>query len=73
MGNPTSIYQGWCPYCRKLWSESKRLLELGKINNYFISSGKIKNKLKENGKPLVITHVENFLKYFGNVNLTQSS
>ena len=62
-----------CPYYRMLWSKSKRLLDLGKINNFFVSSGKIKIRLQENSKPLVTTHVEDFKKYFPDVDLTPSS
>ena len=61
------------PYYRMLWSKSKRLLDLGKINNFFVSSGKIKIRLQENSKPLAITHVEDFKKYFPDVDLTPSS
>ena len=56
-----------------LWSKIKRLHNLGKISNYFISSGKIKIKLQENGKPLAVTHAEDFKKYFPDVDLTPSS
>ena len=31
-----------CPYYRMLWSKSKRLLDLGKINEFYVSCGKIK-------------------------------
>ena len=61
-----------CPYYRKLWSKSKRLLDLGKIDNFYISSGKIKIRLQENSKQLVKTCAENFKKYFPNVDLTPS-
>ena len=55
-----------------LWFKSKRLHDLGKISNYFISSGKIKIKLLENSKPLAIIHAEDFKKYFRDVDLTPS-
>ena len=35
-------------------------------------SGKIKIRLQENSKPLAITHVEDFKKYFTDVDLTPS-
>ena len=62
-----------CPYYRMLWSKSKRLLDLGKINNFYVSSGKIKIRLQENRKPLAITHAGDFKKYFPDVDLTPSS
>ena len=60
------------PYYRKLWSKSKRLLDSGKIDNFYISSGKIKIRLQENSKQLAKTCAENFKKYFPNVDLTPS-
>ena len=62
-----------CPYYRMLWSKSKRLLDLGKINNFYVSSGKIKIRIQENSKPLSITHVEDFKKYFPGFDLRPSS
>ena len=58
-----------CPYYRMLWSKSKRLLDLSKINHFYISSSKIKIRIQENGKPLAITHVKEFKKYFPDVDL----
>ena len=43
-----------------LFSKSKRLHDLGKTNNYFISSSKIKIKLQKNSRTLVITIAEDF-------------
>ena len=62
-----------CPYYRMLWSKSKRLHDLGKIYNFYVSGGKIKLRLQENSKLLARTHVENFKKYFPDVDLTPSS
>ena len=42
LGNLIFINHIFCPDYRMLWSISKRLHDLGKNNNYFISSGKIK-------------------------------
>ena len=58
--NSIFINPSFCLYYRMLWSKSKRLLDLGKINNFFVSSSKIKIRLQENNKPLAITHVEDF-------------
>ena len=70
--NSIFINPSLCPYYRMLWSKSKRLLDLGKINNFYVSSGKIKIRIQENSKPLSITHVEDFKKYFPDVDLTLS-
>ena len=40
-----------CPYYRMLWPKSKRLLDLGKINNFYVSSGKSKIRIQGNSKP----------------------
>ena len=71
--NSIFINTSWCPYYRMLWSKSKSLLDLRKINNFYVSSGKIKIRIKKNSKPLSITHVEDFKKYFPDVDLTPSS
>ena len=71
--NSVFINPSLYPYYRMLWSKSKRLLDLGKINNFYVSSGKIKIRIQENSKPLSITHVEDFKKYFPDVDLTPSS
>ena len=70
--NSIFINPSLCPYYRIFWSKSKRLLDLGKINNFYVSSGKIKIRIQENSKPLSITHVEDFKKYFPDVDLTLS-
>ena len=41
-----------CPYSRLLWLKCKGLHNLGKINNFYISSGTIKTKISENGNPI---------------------
>ena len=71
--NSIFINPSLCPYYKMLCSKSKRLLDLGKISNFYISSGKIKIKLQENSKRLAITLVEVFKKYFPDVDLTPSS
>ena len=61
------------PYYRMLWSKSKRLLDLGKINNFYVSSGKIKLRIQKNNQPFSVTLVEDFKKNFPGVDLTPSS
>ena len=53
-----------------LWSKSKKLHSLGKIFSYYISGDAIKIKVNENSSPLSITHVDDFGKYFLDVDLS---
>ena len=62
-----------CPYYHMLWSKCKRLHDLGKISNFYISSGTIKVKISENRNPISITHTQDFVKYFPKVDLLQTS
>ena len=62
-----------CPYYRMLWSKCKRLHDLGKISNFNISSGTIKVKIPENRNPISITHTQDFVKYFPEVDLLPTS
>ena len=59
-----------CPYYNVLWSKSKKLHSLGKINSFFISGDTIKIKVSENSLPLAITHVDDFGKYFPDIDLS---
>ena len=51
----------------------KRLHDLGKISNFYISSGTIKVKISENRNPISITHTQDFVKYFPKVDLLPTS
>ena len=62
-----------CPYYRLLWSKCKRLQDLGKTSNFYISSGTIKVKISENRKSISITHTRDFIKYFPEVDLLPPS
>ena len=44
-----------CPYYMTLWSKSKKLLTLGKINSFYTSDGTIRIKISENSSPLIIS------------------
>ena len=58
-----------CPYYHML-PRNKRLCKLGKINNFYISTGTIiKVKTTENWKPISITPTQDFIKYFPEVAL----
>ena len=56
-----------------LWSKCKRLHDLGKISNFYISSGTLKGKISENRSPISITHTQDFVKYFSEVDLLPTS
>ena len=60
-------------YYRMLWSKCKRLHELGKISNFYISSGTIMVKISENRNPITMTHTQDFVKYFPEVDLLPTS
>ena len=53
-----------------LWSKSKKLLTLGKLNSFCISNGTITIKISENSSPLSITHVNDFGKHFPDIDLS---
>ena len=59
-----------CPYYKVLWSKSKKLHSLGKINSFFITGDIIKIKVSENSLPLSITHVDDLGKYFPDIDLS---
>ena len=50
--NKLFINRNLCPYCKVLWSKSKKLHNLGKISSFFISGDSIKTKVSENSLPL---------------------
>ena len=59
-----------CPYYKVLWCKSKKLHSLGKIFSFYISGDTIKIKVSENSSPLSITHVDDFGKYFPDIDLS---
>ena len=69
-GTQVFVNQSLCPYYKSLWSKSKKLLSLGKIDSFFVSNSTIKLKLQENRDPVAITHSSNFRKYFPDVDLS---
>ena len=58
------------PYYKVLWSKSKKLHRLGKIFSFCISGDTVKIKVSENSSPLSITRVNDFGKYFPDVELS---
>ena len=51
----------------------KRLQDLGQISNFYISSGTIKVIIPENRKHISITHSQDLVKYFPEVDLLPTS
>ena len=62
--NKIFVNKNLCPYYKDPY--------LGKINSFFISGDTIKIKVSENSLPLSITHVDDFGKYFLDVELSPS-
>ena len=62
-----------CSYYRMLWSKCKRLHDLGKISNFYISGGTVKVKIPENRNPISIIHTQYFVKHFPEVDLLPTS
>ena len=68
--NKVFINHSLCPYYRVLWSKSKVLLNMGKINRLMISNGTVKVKIINITAPISITHADDFTKYFPDVDLS---
>ena len=68
--NRLFINRSLCPHYKVLWTKSKKLHSLGKIFSFYISGDAIKIKVNENSSPLSITHVDDFGKYFPDVDLS---
>ena len=69
--NKVFINHSLCPYYRVLWSKSKVLLNMGKINRLMVSNGTAKVKISKISAPISITHADDFTKYFPDVDLYQ--
>ena len=52
--NKVFINHSVCPYYRLLWSKSKVLLHMGKINRLIVSKGTVKVKISEISAPISI-------------------
>ena len=66
------INSSLCSYYKMLWQKSKKLLTLGKIDNFYISNSTNRTKISENSSPLSITHVADFEKHFRDIDLSPS-
>ena len=72
-GNKVFINHSLCPYYCALWSKSKVLLNMGKINRLMVSNGTVKVKISEISAPISITHADDFTKYFHDIDLSLSA
>ena len=66
-GSKIFVNQSLCYYYGLLWPGSKKLHDKGRIFGWYLSNGSIKIKLYENSRPLNISHIEDFKKYFPDV------
>ena len=71
--NKVFINHSLCPYYRVLWSKSKVLLDMGKINRLMVSNGTVKVKTSEISVPISINHADDFTKCFPDVDLSLSA
>ena len=71
--NKLFINRCLCPCYKVLWSKSKKLHNLDKIHNFFISGDTVKIKINESSAPLPVTHVDDFGNYFPDVDLSPHS
>ena len=62
--NKVFINDSLCRYYCVLWSKSKVLLSMEKINRLMVSNGLVKVKISEISAPISITHADDFTKYF---------
>ena len=69
-GTKIFVSQSLCLYYRILWSKTKRLESMGKIDSFFISGGTVKIKIDENRKPLAITLLDDLAINFLGVDLS---
>ena len=60
------------PCYKILWSKSKKLFTLGKINSFYISNGTVRIKISESSFPLSVAHADDFGKHFCDIDLSQS-
>ena len=71
--NKVFINHSLCPYYRVLWSKSKVLPNMGKINRLMVSNRTVKVKISDISAPISITHADDFTKYFPDIDLSLSA
>ena len=57
------------PYYKVIWTKSKKLYSLGKMHSFSISCDTIKIRFSGNSSPQSLTHINDFRKYFPDVDL----
>ena len=67
--NKLFISKSLCPYYKVIWAKRKKH-SLGKIHSFFVSGGTIKIRVNENSFRLSLTNIDDFGKYFRDVNLS---
>ena len=68
--NKVFINHSLRPYYRVLWSKSKVLPSMGKINRLMVSNGAVKVKISEISAPISTIHADDFTKYFLDIDLS---
>ena len=63
--NKLLINKSLCPYCKVIWAKCKKFPSLGNI-----LGDTIKIRASENGSSLSLTHIEDFVKYFPDIDLS---
>ena len=53
-----------------LWSWTKKLHNMGRIYSWYVSGGTIKIKINEDGDFVSLTHTDDFIKHFLDVDFT---
>ena len=64
------VNQILCSYYKTLWSWSKKLRNMGRIYSWTVSGGTIKIKNFEYGDFVSVTHTDDFIKHFPEVDFT---
>ena len=64
------INQSLCSYYKILWSWSKKLHNMGRIYSWFASGDTIKIKILEHGDFVSVTHTDDFIKHFPDIDFT---
>ena len=68
--NKLFINKSLCPYYKVIWAKNKKLQSLSKIHSFFVLCGTTKIRVSENSPPLSLTHVDDFGKYFHDIDLS---
>lgn len=64
ISNPVFINDSLCKYYKYLWSKSKKLLNGGYINSFWVTNGTLRVKLQESSPPKSISHLVDLEEMF---------